>query len=297
VLRLKLPTDRPVGHNNKMPTQPQRRPLLVTVSTPFGDAEVAVETAGTGPSVVLVHPNPGCLHDYDAIWDHLATRFHVTRFDWPGYGNSPAAAHVASAVGYSEVLASLIGVLGLDRPVIVGNSVGGFAAASFAINHPTTAGPLVLVSPGGFTRTNALTRMACRAIGSRTLGPLAMRTLPRSYLRERNATTTAIRARAKSGSRNASTVATFRSLWRSFAGPEHDLRKQTASLSVPVLLVWGKHDTVLRWRADGRRAARLLDVKPIVLPCGHQPYAELPDAFLSAILPFIEANTKPKGAA
>jgi pimeloyl-ACP methyl ester carboxylesterase len=268
----------------------------VTLELASGPIVVAVEEAGCGPVVVLTHPNPGSRHDYDAIWSALTQSFRTIRFDWPGFGDSPSAPQVASAVGFCEVLDALITALDLQHASIIGNSVGGFAAAMYAKNNPYRLSSMVLVAPGGFTAANPFTRLFCRLIGSELVGPFAMRNLPRVYLRVTNEWTTAIRSRSATNSRHPEEVATFRSLWKSFANKDHDLRNVASTVSTPTLLVWGKRDPVLRWRSDGKRAARLLKhiltTEPVVMKSGHQPYAELPDQFLDAALPFLHQQSQ-----
>jgi pimeloyl-ACP methyl ester carboxylesterase len=263
----------------------------ITLELASGAIDVVVEEAGVGPVVLLAHSNPGNRHDYDAIWPTLTQSFRTIRFDWPGYGESPAAPHLATATGFCEILDALIQTLVIGQVSIIGNSVGGFAAAAYAKNHPDGMGGLVLVAPGGFTATNFLTRSFCQVMGSNLVGPWAMRNLPRFYLRKANEWTSAIRSRSSVGSKCAEQLSTFQSVWKSFAGKEHDLREVAPEISTPTLLVWGRHDPVLRWRSDGKRAARLLksalSAEPVVLKCGHQPYAEVPDQFLNALLPFL----------
>jgi pimeloyl-ACP methyl ester carboxylesterase len=123
-----------------------------------------------------------------------------------------------------------------------------------------------------------------------------MRNLPRVYLRVTNEWTTAIRSRSTAGSKQPEETSTFRSLWRSFANKDHDLREIASTISTPTLLLWGKRDPVLRWRSDGKRAARLLKHvltdDPVVMKSGHQPYAELPNEFLDAALPFLHQHSQ-----
>jgi pimeloyl-ACP methyl ester carboxylesterase len=131
----------------------------VTLDLANGPVVVVVEEAGNGPVVVLTHPNPGSRHDYDAIWPALTQSFRAIRFDWPGYGDSASAIQVASEVGFCEVLDALVTALDLKNVSIIGNSVGGFAAATYAKNHPDRVASMVLVAPGGFTAANPFTRL------------------------------------------------------------------------------------------------------------------------------------------
>ncbi|MFM8971318.1 MAG: alpha/beta fold hydrolase, partial [Actinomycetota bacterium] len=146
----------------------------------------------------------------------------------------------------------------------------------------------VLVDPGGFTARWPGSVLACRVIGSARVAPTMMRVLPRLYLRHRNATVDTIRSNATAMSRDPARVAAFASIWRSFAEPAHDARDAAARVTAPTMLVWGRRDPVLPWWTDGRRARRAFPNAAIVpLPCGHQAFAELPDAFLASVEPFL----------
>jgi pimeloyl-ACP methyl ester carboxylesterase len=77
-------------------------------------------------------------------------------------------------------------------------------------------------------------------------------------------------------------------LWRSLSGPEHDLRADAGGITAPTLLVWGVHDPVVPPRLGRRAAAAIPGARLIVLDAGHVPFADRPEAFLAAVLPFLE---------
>lgn len=244
-------------------------------------AGLHLETAGTGPSLVLLHANGGDRRDFAAIAPRLAeSGWRVTALDWPGHGRSPRSG-AETAVGFGDRLIDALADLG-GRHVLLGNSVGGFAALRAAANAPDLVSGLVLVSPGGFTPHWAGTTMACRLIGSAAVAPRAYRSLPRLYLRDRNPGVAAAIRRAEEASRSAAGVEVFASVWRSFADPGHDARPLAAGVCCPVLLAWGTRDPILPWRIDGRRArAALTDAEVVTFDgAGHQPFIERPDEFL-----------------
>ena len=276
-------------------------PLLV-----LSQATVAVHDEGLGATVVLLHANPGDARDWDAVVPALlASGRRVVRLDWPGYGDAPAPVEptTCSAMLYARVLSeALAHVVPAGEPVVlVGNSVGGYAALRHALHDPDSVRGLVLVSPGGFTCPNLLTRAVCRLMGSTSVarwlvGPVASV----SALRR----TTASRATLRRAHRLRSDPARLQvhsAVWRSFSDPAHDLRQQVASLRVPTLLTWGRADPVLPYWTDGRRARRLLPGSRLVaFASGHQPHAETPQAWLRAVLPFLDdldAEVAPRGAA
>ena len=151
--------------------------------------EVAVHSAGSGPPVVLLHANGGSHHDFDALIESLAMHASVYAVDWPGHGDSGTGAE-PGACAFADLLPPILEGLGRGPYTLVGNSVGGFAAIRTAARHPHLVRNLVLVNPGGFTPRWPTTFIACRLFGWERFAPIAMRLLPRLYLRRRTQAST-----------------------------------------------------------------------------------------------------------
>ncbi|MGI0055530.1 MAG: alpha/beta fold hydrolase [Thermoplasmata archaeon] len=106
---------------------------------------IGYEHAGRGPSIVLLHEGIADRRMWDREFSTLATSHHVIRYDLRGFGgSSPATARFS----YVEDLATLIDHLHLERPVIVGPSMGGRIAIDFTLAHPDRVGGLLLIAPG-----------------------------------------------------------------------------------------------------------------------------------------------------
>jgi pimeloyl-ACP methyl ester carboxylesterase len=87
-------------------------------------------------------------------------------------------------------------------------------------------------------------------------------------------------------------VALEAAIWRSFTAPTYGLRARAAEITAPTLLLWGTRDPILG--LDGRSARRSMPRatwRP--LPTGHAPFAEDPEAFLAAVLPFLDRAERP----
>ena len=80
--------------------------------------------------------------------------YRTIAVDWPGHGDSePVDASLeAGAPLFADVLEDVVDGLGLSRAVLIGNSVGGFAAARLAITRPESVAGLVLVNAVGSSR-------------------------------------------------------------------------------------------------------------------------------------------------
>jgi len=243
---------------------------------------------GRGKALLLLSASPGDHRDFDAVFQALARHFDVIAPDWPGYGASTPLLDPgnASAMAFYEVLVEFLDALQLPRVLLIGNSVGGYAAARLAIEQPERVEKLLLVSPGGFTPHNAFTRFFCRWQGSAFAMPPGL--LARFYLRRHTPVANAMRARAAAEQSAEPARSQVRAVWRSFITPEHDLREQARAIRCPVQLVFGTLDPVIPWWLDGRMAQRAMPHAQFVrLPGGHAPFAEVPDDFLTAALPFL----------
>ncbi len=245
-------------------------------------------TTGSGPSLVLLHANGGDHRDFGAVIDGLVeSGWRITTIDFPGHGPSPRHSP-ESAVGFGAALTDALDDLGGSH-VLLGNSVGGFAALYAAAHRPEQVAGLVLVSPGGFTPRWFGTTATCRLFGSARVAPVVYRRLPRLYLRGRDPEVTSAIARAEEASRSPERAEVYGRVWRSFADPDHDGRSLAEAVSCPTLLVWGTRDPVLPWHLDGRRARAALPAAQTVTfaGAGHQPFIERPAEFLDRTAPFL----------
>jgi len=248
---------------------------------------------GQGPTLILLPANPGESRDFDAVAPRLAQRFRLIRLDWPGYGASPAPqpATLAGAGFFLERFDAFMDALEIASAHLVGNSVGANVAVRYALRKPQRVQSLVLVSPGGFTAHNALTRAFCALQGRVWFKRLLGASFTRYYLRRRNPWTRAMIARAGAEQARRSALEVNAAVWRSFLEPQHDLRTAAGQLRLPTLVVSGKHDPVLPPKTDGRNAVRAIPgARQVVLDSGHAPFAEMPDQFLDVVAEFWGAH-------
>ena len=126
----------------------------------------------TAPAVILLHGFGSSLQTWDEWARDLECDHRVLRYDLTGFGLTGAdpTGDYSDARGIA-ILVALMDQVGLARASIVGNSMGGRIAWTFAALHPERTDRLVLISPDGFASPGTEYGVAPQV-------PLMMRALP-----------------------------------------------------------------------------------------------------------------------
>ena len=103
------------------------------------------EVAGSGHALVLIHGGQMDSRMWDEQFALFSKSYRVIRYDFRGFGKSPAATRPFAG---EDELAQLLKVLGVQKTYIVGLSLGGRVAIDFALAHPDMADAIVAVAPG-----------------------------------------------------------------------------------------------------------------------------------------------------
>src|SRR3984893_650390 len=116
---------------------------------------IVVNMAGEGEPVVLWH-GAGTFTGWDWI-KPLADGYRLIAPVHPGYGESEDDPRITSIQDYVMTYLDLFDEFGLDTFNLVGHSLGGWMAATFATQHARRLRKLVLVSPAGLHVADAPT--------------------------------------------------------------------------------------------------------------------------------------------
>jgi pimeloyl-ACP methyl ester carboxylesterase len=192
-----------------------------------------------------------------------------------------------------ERVEAAITALGLERPALLGHSLGGGVSVRYAAERPGAVPALALVAPGGLIATGAV-RPSWRNPRTHALARRAIRVATPLV-----ASWPALRRRAL-GRVVADPSCIDAALAREFllgsaqgrstpaAGIEivyAGLSDRIDALTMPALVIWGGRDTVVSPRYAEQLHAALPDGRLLFLPeIGHVPMCEAPDAVAGAVL-------------
>src|SRR5918992_5733673 len=134
----RVPADAGRARRNAWNFRP--RPLACARVTP------AYARLGSGPPLLLVHGLGSCKEMWRPLLPALAREREVVAVDLPGFGASPPGPRTVE--GLAEALAAFAAELGLERPHVAGNSLGGGVA--LVMGSMGVCGSVCAVSPIGF---------------------------------------------------------------------------------------------------------------------------------------------------
>ena len=106
---------------------------------------------GRGPTVILLHGLGGAKEFWLANIGALASKYHVYAIDQIGFGQSDKPLIDYKIATFADFLHGFMQTEKIAKATLVGNSLGGWIATDFAVQHPEMVDKLVLVDAAGLT--------------------------------------------------------------------------------------------------------------------------------------------------
>jgi pimeloyl-ACP methyl ester carboxylesterase len=252
--------------------------------------DTVILEGGEGPPLVLLHGIGSFAPEWALVISELVRDHRVVAPDLPGLGAStigPGKRTVGDAVAWLD---DLIAQTCDAAPTIVGHSLGGALAAHYAIEHGDRIRRIVLVDASSLGRFRPAPGVVF------ALMRYGARPSPRSRDRFlRQVLVDVDRARATWGDRwagleaydieQASTTSVDRATRDLLLGI--GIRRidpdRLADIGVPVSLIWGRRDRLMRLRIAQRASKRYGWPLHVLEDCGHGPQIECPAAFVEAL--------------
>ncbi|HWS87345.1 MAG TPA: alpha/beta hydrolase [Pyrinomonadaceae bacterium] len=252
----------------------------------FGQRIKYVE-AGSGPAVVLLHGLGGNSANWAFNTPALAQKFRVIVPDQVGFGQSDKP-FINYRVGtYVDFLDKFLSELKVERATLVGNSMGGWVAALYALRYPAKADRVVLVNSAGFAPPKDFDLAALSGLNPSTREQTKL--LADMIFTNPNFKTDAAVDVMLAHRISAGDGYTIKSMVESIHRGEDMLDGRLGALKQPVLIVWGRDDKLTPLAREGERFKRELPQAQLVVfdNCGHSPQVEKAAEFNAAVLKFL----------
>jgi len=239
--------------------------------------QIYYEVHGSGPPLILTHGYSST----SEMWQGqaLAKQHKLVLWDMRGHGRSD---YPGDAGAYSEALtiadiAALLDAIGADAAIVGGLSLGGYISLAFYRAHPERVRALLIIDTGpGFRKDDARDAWNKRALDTAErferegLAVLKSASRERSIVSHRDASGLVRAARGMLTQRDARVIEVL---------PE---------IKVPALIVVGADDAPFLAASD-YMAAKIPGARKAVIPAaGHAVNIDQPQAFIDAVLPFLD---------
>lgn len=252
-----------------------------------GEIDLSIVEYGTsGPRLILLHGIGSRGVSWWPVIDELAAHFRLIVPDLRGHGDSDKPAAGYQLPDYAGDLAGLIDALELDRPLILGHSLGGVVALVWAVFHPDRAARIVLED----IPLRAGSRATPLFDDWLALASMTVEDAAAHYQRE-NPDWTDEECHRRAVSITSTAPAVFTELRDSSAGGKDDDRiGLLAGIRSPILLVRGDPESgsmVVPEDAE-RLVATVSGARVTHIPGGsHSLHREMTEALLAAVVPFL----------
>ena len=244
------------------------------------DIDVGIVRKGSGPPLVMLHGGGGPVAAMPFA-DRLAERFEIIAPTHPGFDGTPIPDRFDDIHDLTFLYLDLMDALDLSDAVLMGFSMGGWAAASMAVMTTERISKLILVDavgikPGGRDDRDIADIFALRPENLVEL----------MWHDPANAPSPAEMSDEQVQVMIANRTALAMYTWDPYM---HDprLKHRLHRIDVPTLLIWGESDGLVTTDYGTAYRDLIAGAELVVVPeAGHAPQLEQPDAFVKHVLDF-----------
>ena len=241
--------------------------------------------AGSGLPVILLHGMGANKNHWLGTIAALSPKFHVYAPDQLGFGASDKPLINYRIATLVDFLGEFMTSVQLSKASLVGNSLGGWVAASFAASHPDRVERLVLADAAGYF-VRPVKREEMEFLDPSTLA--GARDVLNKVLANQQFVTDAAVQRFYIDRLRAGDSYTIERFIDSAVRGEDSLNDQLKAIKAPTLVTWGKEDALLPVELADTFVREIPGAQKVIFQkCGHAPHFECAPAFHAAIMKFL----------
>jgi pimeloyl-ACP methyl ester carboxylesterase len=259
---------------------------------------IAYSDEGQGQPVVCLHATAQGGRDYEHIRPMLLSMsgYRIIVVDWPGHGLSSDDHAAFTAQRCEAVLLKFLESLGIERAILIGNSIGGAAALRLAHSHPQRVKAVVACNPGGLAPINVVAKVFCsmmagvarmgqrRSVFFKPIFWLFCQALLRGA--------SAAQQRQRIVAAGYENARVMEQAWISFMQDSGDIRAMMPGIACPVLFAWAQDDGVVALKASRPAIESVPNHQLALFPGGHCAYLEEPEQFFPEFQNFVQSLGK-----
>lgn len=245
-----------------------------------------LESGNSKNTLVLIHGLGASAERWDRVIPLFSNSFRVVVPDLIGFGYSDKPTIDYTPDFFSEFLEKFFTVSGVERPNIVGSSLGGQISVEYASKHSQDIEKLVLVSPAGMMKqsTPALDAYIMAALYPNELSAKNAFELMEGSGKSVDASiVNSFIERMQLPNAKLAFMSTVLGLKNS-----KSITTKLESISIPTLIIWGANDPVIPINYADDFVSAIQDCRFYRMDgCGHTPYVEDPHTFTAKVLEFL----------
>lgn len=253
-----------------------------------------------GIPIVLIHGTAASLHTWEPLVERLGDRFRVITYSQPGHGlTGPHPRDDYSFAGMAQALELVTKELTLDHFVLGGNSMGGWMAWRYALDHPNKVEALILLDAAGMSLRDGEKEPPLN-LGFRMLQNPIGRYLAQQYTPRMLVEKSALQSVSVKSVMNDATVDRYWELLRypgnrraaalrAITDREPNYVERIGEITSPALVIWGAEDQLIFVSAAQSFKERMTNTEIIIYDdVGHIPMEEAPDRTANDIDDFLD---------
>ncbi|MDH3192647.1 MAG: alpha/beta hydrolase [Nitrosopumilus sp.] len=246
-----------------------------------------LESGNSKGVLVLVHGLGASAERWNHVIPTFSKDYRVIVPDLIGFGHSAKPLVDYTLDFFSEFLEKFFAISGIERPFVIGSSLGGQITAEYACRNPENIEKLILVSPAGVMKqsTPALDAYIMAALyPNEQSAKNAFEMMEGSGNEVDDVIVQEFIKRMQMPNAKLAFMSTILGLKNAEV-----ITKKLPSIQAPTLIIWGSDDPVIPIEHAKEFVSAIKDCRFYRMDgCGHTPYVQDPNSFVSIVLNFLQ---------
>ena len=245
-----------------------------------------LEEGNSDQNLILMHGLGGYAERWSNVIPLLSKKFHVLAPDLIGHGQSDKPSVDYTPELFEKFVFDFIETMGIKETCMVGTSLGGQIVAECAASQSPIIKKIVLISPAGIMRKSTPTLDAYTMAALYPTKESAKTAYQMMVGPSKQVSEISIERFVNNMSRPNAKMVFLSTLLGLKNAP--DIYEKLGKITAPVLLIWGKEDTLIPFEYSQQFISSINNCEFIPMEgCGHSPYVEDPEKLSELVIRFL----------